>query len=63
MSHQVVITINVDNAAFQDGAEADELNVILVNLARSILADGAVVDRDVTLFDVNGNNVGSAVRR
>ena len=52
---QIIITINTDNAAFEDGCSE------VVALLREIAEDAEHHRRvpDKTLFDSNGNRVGS----
>lgn len=56
---KVTITIDCDNAAFEDGAGREVVR-ILKRLIKRIEEDGSAVDDwfGVALMDVNGNKVG-----
>lgn len=60
---QLVIKINLDNAAFADDGCGYEVARILHTLAAKVEGDSAA-DMDIvgriTLLDINGNRVGSA---
>jgi len=51
------ITINMDNAAFEDTPEI-ELGRILEKLSRSVQSQPLSVGNSILLRDVNGNRVG-----
>lgn len=59
MSKTITITINTDNAAFQDGLYEYEVHRILTKLARKI-AEGCRIDGRI-IRDYNGNECGSVV--
>ena len=66
MKRRFEVNINLDNAAFADGARESELARILRDLAGFIENDYQL-DDDIgvpwMLFDINGNTVGSAIVR
>lgn len=57
--HKLVVEIKLENAAF-DEDPSFEVSRILSDLAKRIRKDGMdqLVDRDITVMDVNGNSVG-----
>ena len=54
------LTLEMNNAAFVDSGEANELARILRELADRIEQDGLDSGEPIRLRDVNGNTVGSA---
>jgi hypothetical protein len=58
---QYIITIDLDNDAFQDGGEGDEIGRILHRLSSVCMVNQKGVFQK--LVDTNGNVVGKAVRK
>jgi hypothetical protein len=56
---KLVITMNLDNAAFADGNEQAEIARIIREYADRITS-GLHEKSDATLYDINGNLVGTA---
>lgn len=54
------VKINVDNAAFADGKEGNELARILCHLASHCALEGQGCSKSLAEF--NGNKVGEAIR-
>jgi len=54
------VSIDVENAAFEEGEEGSEVARILREVANRFDGDSLEVGRLMPLFDVNGNRVGSA---
>ena len=54
-----ILKIDTDNAAFQNGNQAHETARILKEVVRRLRA-GEDFSHYLTLFDVNGNDVGRA---
>lgn len=56
---RLVISINMDNAAFEDGNAAQAVVTILKGISRRLSPGGDINELDgVPLFDSNGNSVG-----
>lgn len=56
----ITITINTDNAAFEDDY-AREVERILLDVARRIKHEGREAGASFSLRDINGNTVGKVV--
>ena len=58
---KLTLTIDRDNAAFDDGNDGRELARILRALASRLEGDAVGFGGDVSLFDLNGNRVGACL--
>jgi hypothetical protein len=58
---RLVITINCDNAAFEEGMEGLEVARILREVARKVEYADLDVSLDFSVLDSNGNKVGRVV--
>lgn len=60
MERELRISVNLDNSAFDDDMESNEIGFILRTLADKIDADGKFHRYGYTIHDSNGNRVGRA---
>ena len=58
MSKRFQLEIRMDNAAFEED-EGWEVARILRGIAEDIGMDGHIIGRKTSLFDINGNKVGT----
>ena len=56
---QCIIKINMDNAAFHENENGEELNRILCATAEKIYGRQWHTGDSITLMDINGNSVGT----